>query len=187
MPSRHSCGGSAPLPADPGPPPAPKTETPPLPPGRRRGCSPAAATRRGRAPLPRPQPGPHLPPPAGSQRGGAGLCGAEGGYTLRRGGQQGRPRSHPPAGSLKAEGWRPRSRLSAEPGGGEGKRGKSDPSARSLPRPSLGGGSALLPAASAGAAAAPAPPRSPGAPSPCGHAGKRRCFLPLPGSGDQQV
>lgn len=63
-----------------------------------------------------------------------GVCGAEGGYILRRGGRQGRPRSHPPAGSLKAEGWRRRSRLSTEPGGGEGKRGKSDPSAASFPK-----------------------------------------------------
>lgn len=73
---------------------------------------------RGTAPLPRPEPDPHLPPPAGSQRGGAGLCGAEGSYILRRGGQQRRPLSHPPAGSLRAEGWRPRSRLSTELGGG---------------------------------------------------------------------
>lgn len=112
MPSRHSSGGSAPLPADPGPP-SPKTEISPLPPGRRRGCSPAAAAHGERLP----SLGPHLPSPAGSQRGGAGLCGAEGGYILRRGGQQERPRSHPPAGSLKAEGWRPRSRLSTESGG----------------------------------------------------------------------
>lgn len=87
----------------------------PLPPDRRRG---RRRHGRGTAPPPRPEPDPHLPPPAGSQRGGAGLCGAEGSYIVRRGGQQRRPRSHPPAGSLRAEGWRPRSRLSTELGGG---------------------------------------------------------------------
>lgn len=104
LPSRAAPGGLGPSPRRARCPP-PGSETRPLLPGR------------GKAPLLRAEPGPHLPPPAGSQRGGAGLCGAEGGYMVRRGGQPGRPRSHPPAGSLEAQGWRPRSRLSAEPRG----------------------------------------------------------------------
>lgn len=113
---------------------------------------------RGPALLTSPSPPCPRAPPAGSQRGGAGLCGTEGGYIVRRGGQPGWPRSHPPAGSLEAEGWRPRSRLATESGGrGEGKRGKSDPSAGSFPRPSLGCGSSLLPAVNSEAASGPFP------------------------------
>lgn len=79
-------------------------------------------------------------------------------------GSRGGPARIPPrAASRRRDGGRapgcPRS-----PGGGEGKRGKSDPSAGSFPRPSLGCGSSLLPTVNAEAASAPAPHPPP--PSP---------------------
>lgn len=148
MHSRHS-SGLGPVPADPGPP-RPKNRTPPLPPGRRR-------RTRGEASVARPEPSPHLPPPAGSRRGGAGRAGPRAATSCGGAGGRGGPARIPPrAASRRRDGGGapgcPRS-----PGGGEGKRGKSDPSAGSFPRPSLGCGSSLLPTASAGAASAPAP------------------------------
>lgn len=184
MPSRHSSGVSAPLPADPGLP-SPQNEI--------HRCLQTAA---GAAPRPPP---PHTgngsPPLARARPAPTSSCGlpARGCGAVR-----GRGQLHPAAG--RAAGAAPLASPRGQPQGGgmaaalpavhgargegEGKRGKSDPSAGSFPRPSLGCGSSLLPTVNAEAASAPAP--SP-ALSPCRHKGKLRYFLLLPGNGDQQV
>lgn len=135
---------SAPNPKNPaasGPPPRPLA-------GRRR-------TQR-KAALPRPDSGPHLPPPAGSRQGGAGPRAAT---SCGGAGSRGGPARIPPREASRRRDGGGAPGCPRRPGGGEGKRGKSDPSAGSFPRPSLGCRSSLLPTVNAEAASAPASPR----------------------------